>query len=82
MTGPIWVRPNIAAYAAHVQVDTLRAWVRRGHIPPPNENGNYDLREIYAYQREGTEARLSRALHSRKRRGETRRTADVAQETN
>ena len=72
MKGPIWVRPNVAAYAADVQVKTLTIWVRRGHIGPPNENGNYNLREIYAYQHEGGEARLARAHAARKRRGERR----------
>lgn len=81
MTEAIWVRPNVAAYAAHVQVKTLQAWVRRGHITPPNSNGNYDLITIYTYQQQGTEARMARAIAARKRRGETRRKADVAHET-
>jgi predicted site-specific integrase-resolvase len=37
--------PRVAAYAAGVQVDTLRKWVRRGHISPPIR-GCYDLEEI------------------------------------
>lgn len=81
MTDPIWVRPNVAAYAAGVQVKTLQAWVRRGHITPTNSNGNYDLIAIYAYQQQGTDARMSRAIAARKRRGETRRKADVAHES-
>lgn len=80
MTEPIWVRPNIAAFAAGVQVKTIRAWAARGHISPANENGNFNLVEVYAYQREGTEVRLARAIAARKRRGETRRKAGVAPE--
>lgn len=37
--------PSVAAFAAGVKVDTLRKWVRRGHISPP-VNGCYDLHEI------------------------------------
>lgn len=73
MSEPIWVRPNVAAYAAQVEVNTLVIWVRRGHIPAPNENGNYDLRAIYAYQQGREAARVARAVAARKRRGEVRR---------
>lgn len=37
--------PAVAAYAAGVQIATLRKWVRRGHISPPVD-GLYDLTEI------------------------------------
>lgn len=62
----------MAAFAAHVQLRTLEQWVRRGHISAPNANGNYDLVEIFRYQREGSAARHARAVAARRRRGETR----------
>lgn len=40
--------PAVAAYAAGVQVGTLRVWVNRGHISPPID-GCYDLIEILAW---------------------------------
>ncbi len=41
--------PAVAAYAAGVQIATLRKWVQRGHISPADRNGCYDLVEILAW---------------------------------
>lgn len=48
MNEPRYALPRVAAYAAEVQVATLRVWVRRGHISPPVD-GLYDLVEILAW---------------------------------
>lgn len=77
MTNPIWLRPNIAAYAAKVTVRTLASWARDGHISR-NENGNYDLRKINTYIESWTSDRVAKVESGRERRGETRRKADVA----
>lgn len=74
---PIWLRPNVAAYAAQVEVRTLAAWSRAGEITR-KENGNYDWREIEAYIANWPPERLAKVESGRKRRGETRRKADVA----
>lgn len=65
--------PAVAAYAAGVQVATLRQWVRRGHISPPDENGCYDLVEIEQFSAARQErGNYHRALRARSRRGEGR----------
>lgn len=71
---PIRVLPNVAAYAAGVQVSTLRQWVRRGHIPAPVD-GLYDLAAIEAFcrTRDSDRERFGQALAGRRRRGESRR---------
>ena len=63
--------PAVAAYAAGVQVSTLRKWVQRGHIPPP-VNGLYDLEEIERYSVLRDTRNFHRAVAGRRRRGETR----------
>lgn len=73
----VYLPPDAAAHYAQVQVKTLRAWVRRGHISEM-VRGCYDMEEIAAYQLDGAEARLARAIHARGRRGETRRGELVA----
>lgn len=72
----IYALPAVAAYAAGVQVATLRKWVQRGHITAP-VNGLYDLVEIEAYsrQRDADSERFGQALGGRRRRGESRRVA-------
>lgn len=41
--------PAVAAFAARVQVSTIRKWAARGLISPADENGCYDLVEIVAW---------------------------------
>lgn len=72
MSRPIWVEPAIAAHAADVQVNTLNAWVHRGHIPPPNDAGRYDLTAIFTYVEGRRDRQLGRAAAARSRRGEKR----------
>lgn len=61
--------PRVAAYAAGVQVGTLRQWVRRGHISPPGEDGCYDLNEIAAYSTKRDQGtRFRQAVACRRRR--------------
>lgn len=72
MSRPIWVEPAIAAHAAEVKVKTLNAWVHRGHIPPRNADGRYDLTAIFNYVEGRRDAQLGRVVASRARRGEKR----------
>lgn len=66
------VLPAVAAYAAGVQVCTLRQWVRRGHIPGPVD-GLYDLEAIADYIDQRDDAgHYLRAVAGRRRRGEQR----------
>lgn len=68
MTDRLPALPAVAAYAAGVQVATLRQWVRRGHIPPP-VNGLYDLVAIEAYSaRRDRGSRYWQALACHRRR--------------
>lgn len=64
--------PRVAAYAAGIQVATLRQWVRRGHISPPDEHGCYDLAEIERYCALRDSRNFHRAVAGRRRRGEPR----------
>ena len=74
----IYVSPADAAHAAGIRPDTLRQWVRRGHIEPPVA-GRYDLVEIEAFcrERDASPERFGQALGGRRRRGESRRVACV-----
>jgi len=45
---PVYALPAVAAYAAGVQVKTLRTWVYRGHISE-QVRGCYDLVEVLAW---------------------------------
>lgn len=65
-----------AAEAAGVLPATIRQWVLRGNIPPPQDGRWFDLEAIedYSYRRDhGRDA--GAALSGRRRRGETRRPA-------
>lgn len=63
---PSRVPAHLAAYAADVQPATLRTWVNRGHISPPDHDG-YDLGEITAWidRRNPARARALRIRHAR-----------------
>lgn len=56
--------PNVAAYAAGVQVATLRQWVARGHITAPVD-GCYDLIEILAWSDTRSHRHAVSARHQR-----------------
>jgi len=61
--------PRVAAYAAGVQVATIRQWARRGRISPPDENGCYDLTEIEEWSKRRDEGPCyPQALAGRRRR--------------
>lgn len=64
MTVP--VPPEDAAHAAAVQLATLRKWVSRGHISPPDRHGRYDLIEIADWI-EGRDQHHARIAESRYR---------------
>lgn len=57
--------PAVAAYAANVQVGTLRQWVRRGHISQPDPHGCYDLTEILAWSEKRSHRHAVSARHQR-----------------
>jgi hypothetical protein len=49
MTNRIPAMPAVAAYAAQVDIATVRKWAARGHISGADLNGCYDLVEILAW---------------------------------
>ena len=56
--------PAVAAFAAGVQVATLRKWVQRGHISAP-VGGLYDLDEILAWSERRSHRHAVSARHQR-----------------
>lgn len=78
----LYAMPAVAAYAAGVQVATIRQWARRGHISPA-VNGCYDLADVVAYSDSRAErGHEVRAIRSRTRRHETRPTREACETSN